>query len=284
MISPFNLTKFCSALLLLMVLTGCTASHANKTSEVNSEPLCSPQWYQAVDEKISTGDGQGHGPDLGSLEWQSVIEFKLGIRGKPTTPARNSRAWCEYIHEQVFNSASIAAPSFDCKQSSLTDVEQMICSNSTLAELDQQLAKVYQQAKQKATNEHPPRLAAEQRGWIKGRNDCWKAADKQACVSQNYTQRIAELQARYRLVNYQGPVSFYCENDPKNEFIITFFDTQPPTLIAERGDSTSLMLRDTQQPKTLYHGRNEIFAQKGDEAWIQWGYQAASLHCRQSNE
>jgi hypothetical protein len=41
-----------------------------------------------------TDDGQGHGPDIGSDEWKSVIEFRLGIRGKPDLPARASEAWC----------------------------------------------------------------------------------------------------------------------------------------------------------------------------------------------
>ena len=46
-----------------------------------------------------TGDGQGHGPDLGSSEWRSVIEFKLGIRGDPSVPPRNSELWCAYIYK-----------------------------------------------------------------------------------------------------------------------------------------------------------------------------------------
>ena len=39
----------------------------------------------------------GHGPDIGSEEWKSVIEFKLGIRGNPDVPDRNSSQWCDYI-------------------------------------------------------------------------------------------------------------------------------------------------------------------------------------------
>jgi hypothetical protein len=50
---------------------------------------------------VTTGDGQGHGPDIGSDEWRSVVEFKLGIRGNPAVPSRASREWCHYIDEQV---------------------------------------------------------------------------------------------------------------------------------------------------------------------------------------
>jgi hypothetical protein len=43
----------------------------------------------------------GHGPDPGSEEWRSVVEFKLGIRDQPGVPDRNSQAWCEFIDERL---------------------------------------------------------------------------------------------------------------------------------------------------------------------------------------
>jgi len=61
--------------------------------------LCSGSWYQSVESAITSGDGMGHGPDVGSEEWKSVVEFKLGIRGKPGVPDRSSQAWCSYIDD-----------------------------------------------------------------------------------------------------------------------------------------------------------------------------------------
>lgn len=58
---------------------------------------CSNDWYQQVDSQVVTGDGQGHGPDLGSSEWRSVVEFKLGIRGDSALADLNSEEWCHYI-------------------------------------------------------------------------------------------------------------------------------------------------------------------------------------------
>ncbi len=60
-------------------------------------PGCSNDWYQQVDSQVVTGDGQGHGPDLGSSEWRSVVEFKLGIRGDSALADLNSEEWCHYI-------------------------------------------------------------------------------------------------------------------------------------------------------------------------------------------
>ena len=60
-------------------------------------------------------------------------------------------------------------------------------------------------------------------------------------IDQSYRRRIAELQARYRLVSAKGPFWYSCDGDPRNEVVVTFFKTDPPTLEAERGDQVSLM-------------------------------------------
>jgi hypothetical protein len=62
---------------------------------------CSEQWLQFVEGQLSTGDTEGHGPDLGSMEWRSVVEFKLGIRGEPAVPSRESDQWCTYIDKKI---------------------------------------------------------------------------------------------------------------------------------------------------------------------------------------
>ena len=73
-------------------------------TEQGSNPAlqtCSQEWYQSVEEKLATGDAQGHGPDLGSTEWRSVIEFKLGIRGDTDVPPRESDEWCTFISKKI---------------------------------------------------------------------------------------------------------------------------------------------------------------------------------------
>ena len=62
---------------------------------------CTEPWYQFVEHKLVSGDGQGHGPDIGSDEWKSVIEFKLGIRGQSALPDRDSEDWCQLIDALV---------------------------------------------------------------------------------------------------------------------------------------------------------------------------------------
>jgi hypothetical protein len=78
---------------LLCVLSACL----NQAPETAIPTPCTEAWYQSVESAIPSGDGMGHGPDIGSEEWKSVIEFKLGMRGNPDIPDRHSLAWCAYI-------------------------------------------------------------------------------------------------------------------------------------------------------------------------------------------
>jgi len=139
---------------------------------------------------------------------------------------------------------------------------------------------VYNAASKKAVNEHPPVLKAEQRGWVKGRNECWKSDNKRACLEENYKLRIAELQAKYRLVQGKGPVMYGCYGDPQNVVTAMFFQTDPPTLIAERGDQVSLMYLQRSGSGAKYQGRNESLWEHQGKATITWGYGAKEMRCQ----
>jgi len=175
--------------------------------------------------------------------------------------------------------AMAQGPSYDCGKAEAGSIEAMICQDSGLSTLDRKLAETYAAALRRATNEHPPVLKAEQRGWIKGRNDCWKDDDKHTCVENEYRQRIATLQARYRLIPGTGPVVYVCDGMPVNQVSATFFQTDPPTLIAERGDAVALMFLQPSASGAQYQGRNETFWAHQDEALITWGYGAPPMRC-----
>jgi hypothetical protein len=87
-----GLLKIFALTTLATTITGCFEDNAK-------QPVCSKDWYLLVEKQISTGDRQGHGPDLGSTEWRSTIEFKLGIRDQPEIPALDTEQWCSYINE-----------------------------------------------------------------------------------------------------------------------------------------------------------------------------------------
>ena len=87
-----------SIILFSIVLVA--ACSGEQTRETRPEP-CSEQWQKYVEARLRTGDSQGHGPDVGSAEWRSVVEFKLGIRDNPEVPSRSSVEWCTFIDARV---------------------------------------------------------------------------------------------------------------------------------------------------------------------------------------
>jgi uncharacterized protein len=193
-----------------------------------------------------------------------------------------ARGWLGALAASLLvpTAAGAAGPSFDCRKVEPGSIPEMVCKDEKLAVLDRKLAEVYAAASKKAANEHPPVLKAEQRGWVKGRDDCWKSDDRRGCVEDAYRLRIAELQARYRLVPSKGPVFYACDGDPRNEVVATFFRTEPPTLIAERGDQSSLMVLQPAASGARYQGRNESLWEHQGEATITWGFGAPEMRCR----
>ncbi|GJM14868.1 MAG: hypothetical protein DHS20C13_01950 [Thermodesulfobacteriota bacterium] len=179
--------------------------------------------------------------------------------------------------------AHAGRPSFDCSKVEARSIEELICSNEDLSALDQKLAEVYKEAEKKAVDEKPPVLKAEQRGWIKSRNDCWKSYDEKECVKETYLLRIAELQARYALVDGKGPFFYGCNGNPSKEVVMTFYKTNPTTLVAEFGDSTSLMYLQPSGSGSKYQGRNELAWIKGNEARVKWGFDSQTMNCRKKH-
>jgi uncharacterized protein len=88
-----------------------------------------------------------------------------------------------------FLATSANAAGFDCKLAQ-GKIETMICADSDLSKLDEQLNAAYTQIRQMSGDEQTER--AMQRAWLRARNAC---ADL-ACLQHAYASRIAELRAR----------------------------------------------------------------------------------------
>jgi hypothetical protein len=98
--TDFATTRSVIRSIILPGIVLAAACSGEQTRETGPEP-CSEQWQHFVEARLHTGDSQGHGPDVGSAEWYSVVEFKLGIRGNPEVPSRESLEWCTYIDDRI---------------------------------------------------------------------------------------------------------------------------------------------------------------------------------------
>ena len=87
----------------------------------------------------------------------------------------------------VLSSPNIVfAASFDCAKAS-SKIEKVICDDSKISTLDDNLAVVYKKAI--ATTNDKESLKSEQKKWLKARNECISSD----CLKESYTNRIEEL-------------------------------------------------------------------------------------------
>jgi len=91
--------------------------------------------------------------------------------------------------------AGAASPSFDCAKGS-HEAEELVCKDAELARLDRSLAELYNTVLKHTPASEQGMLKTEQRGWVKGRNDCWKSSDQRGCIKASYEDRIRELKDR----------------------------------------------------------------------------------------
>ena len=136
-------------------------------------------------------------------------------------------------------------PSFDCAKAE-GGAEKLVCADADLAALDRLVAGRYAAALKvvrgldSGAAEAEARLRAEQRGWIKGRDECWKDSDPRACVELAYLSREGQLVARWGLEKPAEVVEWACDGNPSNRVVTSFFATTLPAVLIERGDSVDV--------------------------------------------
>ncbi|MEB5776041.1 lysozyme inhibitor LprI family protein [Aeromonas caviae] len=108
--------------------------------------------------------------------------------------------------------ASAATPSFDCTKAH-SAAEQLVCQDAGLAALDNELAALYPKAIANFSPEQAKEEKAIQRGWIKGRNECWKESNSRQCVEESYQTRITELQIKGGQLRVPSPVEYLCDGE-----------------------------------------------------------------------
>lgn len=184
------------------------------------------------------------------------------------------------------NSVLAGGPSYDCSTVASTSIEALVCQSDELSALDRQLAEVYAAARKKAVNAHPPTLKAEQRGWIKGRNDCWKSGDSRACIVSSYKERIVELQIQYGQLVVPSPVYYTCNATDLTAVFYNQTDPQAVVLtvipiLADPGQMTAFRVHSASGAR--YEGGNVEFWEHHGEAQLSW-YDKVMSCSKQDNQ
>lgn len=119
---------------------------------------------------------------------------------------------------------AMQSPSFDCAKA-ISGAEKQVCSDAELAALDRQLAAQY--ALNGKSTQDMSRLAAEQRGWTKGRDACWKDDNPRRCVLEAYRTRLVELKINAGDLRVPKTVEYACSNN-RVPFSMVFYDEMDP--------------------------------------------------------
>lgn len=231
--------------------------------------------------------------NLGCTGFVSLEEWRRMSTEEQAAAKEN--VWCKVAYQgqtgwiqngYLEESGSLPSPTFDCNKAE-GEVEKLICGDPELIDLDHKLADTYRQALAEASSldakadEAVKNLKAIQRGWIRGRNECWKELDeKESCVQSQYQHRITYLQAQWVLVAPSKTVRFECENKSE-EFFVAFFDTQIlPSVAVEYGDSREIFVSSPAASGTKYTGEyGHSLWIKGDEAMFVWDQAQPEKSC-----
>ena len=181
--------------------------------------------------------------------------------------------------------ASAATPSFDCTKAH-SAAEQLVCQDAGLAALDNELAALYPKAMSQLSAEQQKTEKAMQRGWIKGRNECWKESDSRQCVEESYQLRITELQIKGAQLRVPSPVDYQCNGGIR---LSTYFYNE-----AKRPAAVINLSEGAQQSQVLafeapsasgarYEGQNLTLLTKGNEARLE-RYDQPLRQCRVSGQ
>jgi len=227
--------------------------------------------------------------NLGCQGGLSFQEFTTLSKVQQEKRLREIPRWCKVEYQGIVgwvagrylaegscipdNSQSRAeGPSFDCTKAG-GSVEELICKDAALAALDRQMAAVYAAALRRVAEDGYEDPAPVQRGWIKGRNDCWKSDDMRVCTESSYKYRITELQIQYGQLVVPSPVYYRCG---KTDLTAVFYNqTDPQTVVLSfipvlAGVDQVLAYHSPSGSGARYEGRNVSFWEHHGEARLTW--------------
>lgn len=164
-------------------------------------------------------------------------------------------------------------PSFDCDKAN-SDAEDAICNSPELSALDVEMTRLFNLAikGENMTDSRREELRAYQRGWIKGRNECWKSdLGVDACVEMEYALRIAELRSEYGDANTDdgpsiGPVPYVCEGLDVPLSAVFINAAEPSLAVLKWGENVLVLSQDISASGARYTEGSATFWSKGKDA------------------
>ncbi len=167
-------------------------------------------------------------------------------------------------------------PSFSCDKAQ--GMALKVCQSPELSKLDRDLAAIFKKALSQADSDSQKLLKATQRGWIKGRDECWKATDADACVREQYQTRLVELQIKSGSVQVPAAVEFECDDNDKPFTAVFYNQLDPQAAVLTYGDDQTIAIAQRTASGSKYAREGVEFWEHQGEAKVKWYGQ--ELTCR----
>ncbi|NUO76571.1 MAG: hypothetical protein HOQ32_11215 [Lysobacter sp.] len=169
----------------------------------------------------------------------------------------------------------MSPPSFDCAKAQ-SEAETLVCNDADLAALDRQLAKLW--ADMQARPNAPADEVAQQRGWVKGRDECWKAEDKHRCVRESYQVRIVELNLLRPDVTTPPAVSYDCGDQGNRLSAVYYNDFEPKAVALTWAGDRAIALQQPSASGTHYAVEGVDFSEH--QGAVTLDFFGTSLNCK----
>lgn len=183
------------------------------------------------------------------------------------TLAQKSLAWLPVLFLLPLTGQA-AGPSFDCADAR-GEVEHLVCENDDLALLDNELAEAF--ARSLATTADAEALRAAQRGWVRGRNDCWKADNVNRCIREHYHTRTVELEIASGELEAPTAVNYRCDNEAASRLSVSFYNTsRPPAAVIDNAGDRVIALRAPSASGGRYTAAGVDFHEHHGDAMVLW--------------
>lgn len=172
-------------------------------------------------------------------------------------------------------SPAMSPPSFDCAKAQ-SEAETLVCNDAELAALDRQLAKLWTDTQTRPNA--PAGETATQRGWVKGRDECWKAEDKHRCVRESYQVRIVELNLLRPDVTTPPAVSYDCGDQNSRLSAVYYNDFEPKAVVLTWAGDRAIALQQPSASGTHYAVQGVDFSEHQGTATLD--FFGTSLSCK----
>ena len=169
--------------------------------------------------------------------------------------------------------AALSQPTFDCARAE-SSAEEAVCASDALSAMDVEVARLYDLALHgpDMTMERANELRAYQRGWIKGRDDCWKASDLQTCIRDSYALRIDDMRRSYADARSEpgpstGPFAYSCDGIDAG-ISASFIQAGDPVVVLRWLDNARVLPQAISGSGARYEADDTQFWIKGPDATL----------------